>query len=183
MLDGDERAFEEFFDANFDRVFRFAARRVSDEATAEDIAQATLVAGIRKLHTWRGEAALFTWLCSICRREVTAHFERTKRTVARSLPEDDPLAAALLDQIAAGEWNPEEAAHHSEIARRVQLTLDYLPGRYGDLLEWKYLHGLTVIEIAERLGHSVKAVESMLTRARAAFREGFTSLSGSWEAP
>ena len=182
MLAGDERAFEEFFDANFDRVFRFAARRVSDEAAAEDIAQTTLVTGIRKLHTWRGEAALFTWLCAICRREVMAHLARSNRTAARALPEDDPLAAALLDQIAAAEWNPEEAAEHREIARRVQLTLDYLPGRYGDLLEWKYLQGLTVTEIAERLGQSAKAVESMLTRARAAFREGFT-LSGSWEAP
>jgi RNA polymerase sigma-70 factor (ECF subfamily) len=183
MLEGDERAFEEFFDANFDRVYRFAVRRVGDESAAEDIAQATLVTGIRKLQTWRGEAALFTWLCAICRREVMAHVERTKSAASRSLSEDDPRAVAPLDQIAASEWNPEEAAHHREIARRVQFTLDDLPGRYGDLLEWKYLHGLTVTEIAERLGQSGKAVESMLTRARAAFREGFTSLSGSWEAP
>ena len=74
MLRGDERAFDEFFDAYYDRVFRFAARRTGEADTAEDIAQATLVQAVRRLDTWRGEAALFTWLCSICRRELLAHF-------------------------------------------------------------------------------------------------------------
>ena len=56
---------------------------------------------------------------------------------------------------------------------------DYLPARYGDVLEWKYIQGLTMHEIAERLGgRSVKAIESLLTRARDAFREGFAALSG-----
>ena len=182
MLDGEEDAFETFFDTNFDRVFRFAARRVADPAAAEDIAQATLVTAIRKLHTWRGEAALFTWLCSICRREVIAHVARSGRVAALSLPEDEPLAAVVLEQLAAGNWNPEEEAQRNEIARRVHLTLDSLPSSYGDLLEWKYMHGLTVNEMAARLGHTVKSVESMLTRARAAFRQGFTEVPGSWEA-
>jgi RNA polymerase sigma-70 factor (ECF subfamily) len=62
------------------------------------------------------------------------------------------------------------------------MALDDLPDRYGDVLEWKYLHGLSVNEIAGRLGLTAKAAESMLTRARAAFREGFNTLTGSWEA-
>jgi RNA polymerase sigma-70 factor (ECF subfamily) len=63
----------------------------------------------------------------------------------------------------------------AEVARAVQVTLDALPRRYGDVLEWKYVLGLTVDEIAERLGLGPKAVESLLTRARQAFREGFAA--------
>lgn len=43
----------------------------------------------------------------------------------------------------------------------------------------KYTDGLSVKQIAERLGTSPKAVESLLTRARQAFRDGFASLAGS----
>jgi DNA-directed RNA polymerase specialized sigma24 family protein len=60
----------------------------------------------------------------------------------------------------------------------VQLTLDYLPARYGDALEWKYIEELSVGEIADRLGVGYKAAESLLTRARAAFRDAFSSVGG-----
>lgn len=183
MLGGEEHAFDEFFETNFDRVFRFALHRVGDPAAAEDIAQVALVTGIRRLHTWRGEAALFTWLCAICRREMMAHHARTSRAPAVRALDDDLVAAAGLENLSSAESSPEDAAVRAEMSRRVQLTLDYLPGRYGDVLEWKYLEGLTVNEIAARLGLSAKAVESMLTRARAAFREGFGSLPGAWETP
>ena len=47
---------------------------------------------------------------------------------------------------------------------------------YGDALEWKYLEGLAVREIADRLGLTAKAAESLLARAREAFRDGFSAL-------
>jgi RNA polymerase sigma-70 factor (ECF subfamily) len=177
MLAGDERAFDEFFEVNFDRVFRFAVRRTGDPEVAQDVAQATLVTGVRKLHTWRGESALFTWLCAICRRELAAHWKRTSRQPPPGAFDDEPEARALLEQIAAGGDGPERQLERREIARLVQATLDYLPDRYGDLLEWKYLDGCPVAEIAARLRATPKAVESMLTRARQAFRDGFTELS------
>jgi len=60
----------------------------------------------------------------------------------------------------------------------IRAALDYLPAPYGDILEWKYLHDLPIAEIAGRLGRSPKAVESLLTRAREAFRETFSLLTG-----
>ena len=72
---------------------------------------------------------------------------------------------------------PESALHRKELARLVQVTLDALPRAYGDALEWKYLEGLSVSEIALRLNLGLKAAESLLTRARQAFRDGFTTLT------
>ena len=43
------------------------------------------------------------------------------------------------------------------------------------MLEWKYIDSLSVNEIASRLGTTTKAAESLLTRARNAFREAFTA--------
>ena len=60
----------------------------------------------------------------------------------------------------------------------VWAVLDHLPVRYGNALQWKYIQGLSVREIASRLGASPKAAESLLTRARQAFRDGFAAVAG-----
>ena len=57
-----------------------------------------------------------------------------------------------------------------------QPFLGFLPERYGDVLEWKYIDGLTVEEIGARLAIGTKAAESCLTRARIAMREAMLAL-------
>jgi len=178
MLAGDERAFAEFFDGYFPGLFRFALARLDrSEDAAEEVAQATLCAAIRKLSTYRGEAALFTWLCTFCRHEIAAHWRRRGRDRAVvDLVEDDPEVAAALDSLSA-EGSPEAALARDETRRLVHVLLDRLPPKYASALEWKYVDGISVNDIAERLGLSSKAAESMLTRAREAFREGFAVLT------
>lgn len=86
------------------------------------------------------------------------------------LVEDLPEVRAALDSL--------DALQKRETARLVQVVLDRLPSRYGDALEWKYIEGLSVAEIAERLGVATKAAESLLSRARAAFRDAFSAVQG-----
>lgn len=174
LLARDERAFAEFFDTYAPRIFRFAMRRAGDEDLAEEITQTTLIAAVGKLKTWRGEASLFTWLCTIARRQIVDHWRKTARQPELHSLDDHPDVRAALESLASENDGP-DALIDGRIAERVQITLDYLPDRYGDVLEWKYLQGLSVNEIAERLATTPKAVESTLTRARQAFREGFAS--------
>ena len=178
LLARDERAFAEFFDTYAPRLFRFAMRRAGDEDLAEEITQTTLIAAVGKLKTWRGEASLFTWLCTISRRQLVDHWRKTARQPELRPLDDDPDLRAALESLASGGEGTDAAdtaLDGRRLAERVQITLDYLPDRYGDVLEWKYLQGLSVNEIAERLASTPKAVESTLTRARQAFREGFAS--------
>jgi RNA polymerase sigma-70 factor (ECF subfamily) len=179
MLEGDERAFDAFFDAAFQRVYRFALRRVGDPDTAEDVAQATLIAAMRRLASWRQEASLFTWLCTICRHEIAAHFARLGRRQDLHVRDDDPDLRVTLETLVDDLHAPDREFERRQLAQLVKLTLDFLPHRYGDLLEWKYIEGLSVAEIAARLGSTPKAVESALTRARDAFRTGFANVARS----
>jgi RNA polymerase sigma-70 factor (ECF subfamily) len=182
MLAGDDRAFTEFFDGFFPGLFRFAVARMGrDEDAAEEVVQATLAAAIAKLGTFRGEAALFTWLCTFCRHEISAFYRRTGRDhAAVALAEDDPEVSAALESLSAvSDAGPEAALRRDETARLVHVLLDRLPPRYAAALEWKYIDGLSVNEIAARLELTSKAAESMLTRAREAFREGFATLARS----
>ena len=179
MLAGQERAFDDFFDEYFRRLMRFAMTRMNrDAAGAEEVVQSTLMGAITKMGTWRGEASLFTWLCSFCRHEISAFYERANRQPPSiDLAEESPEARAILESLTAPlDDGPERALGRQEVARLVHVTLDQLPGHYASVLEWKYIQGLPVVEIASRLGVSPKAAESLLTRAREAFRDGFSGL-------
>jgi RNA polymerase sigma-70 factor (ECF subfamily) len=184
VLGGDEAAFEELFDRYFPRLFRFALPRLDGhEDIAEEVVQCTLIRALEHLHTYRGEAALLTWLCTICRHEIASWHARTGRLREVSFVAEEPDVRATLDALAALDpHGPEAALHRRELSDFVQVTLDHLPGRYGDVLEWRYLQGLSVTEIADRLGVGYKAAESLLGRARTAFRHAIT-LAGEWAVP
>lgn len=178
MLDGDQESFEQFFRDSFGALFRFALSRLGgDEELAREIVQSTVLAAIESLESYRGEATLLTWMMSICRFQIHGHFRREGRsppTVA--LVEETAEVRSVLESLAAGLEGPEEALRSKEVARLVHLTLDRLPARYGRVLEWKYFEGLPVKDIAERLEVAPKAAESVLSRAREAFRTGFAAL-------
>ena len=176
LISGDEAAFAEFFDGHFPALYRFALVRLNRDAdAAEEVVQATLCKAIPKLKTYRGEASLLTWLCTFCRHEISDHLRRSPRRQVE-LIEEQPEIAAALQSLTASLAGPEGSLLSREIARLVHVVLDQLPQPYARALEWKYAEGLPVKEIAGRLGVSPKAAESLLTRAREAFRDGFTTL-------
>jgi RNA polymerase sigma-70 factor (ECF subfamily) len=178
MMAGDQEAFERFFAASFAPLYRFAVARLPEPEAAEDVVQTALSRAVRKLGTYRGEAALLTWLHTFCRHEISAWYEqRARRSGEIDLVEELPEVRAALESL-AHDADPHQQLRRDELGRLVQATLDALPGRYGDVLEWKYIEGLAVAEIAERLGVGLKAAESTLTRARNAFRDGFLAVGG-----
>jgi len=179
MLAGEERAFSEFFTAYFAPLYRFSLSRLDgDVAAAEDVVQNAMTRGVAKLATYRGEATLMTWLCTFCRHEISAWWRRQSREPSRpNLPEDIADIEAALESLAlASDNDPERRAKRNETARLVHVALDRLPRNYADVLDWKYIEAVPVSNIAVRLGVSAKAAESLLTRARDAFREAFTAL-------
>lgn len=179
LRNGDEPAFEAFFAEFFPRLYRFARVRLGgDDDAAEEVAQVTLIKALAKLGTYRGEAALFTWLCTFCRHEIAGWFERNGKDSRLVRADDSAETRVVFEAIAAlSRDDPEQEYERRELSRLVHMTLDHLPQHYGDALAWKYLEDIDVDEIARRLGVGYKAAESLLTRARQAFREAFTPMA------
>jgi len=175
---GDAEAFDAFFKEYFPRLFRFTLTRTNGNADlAEEVVQQTMCKVVRKMDKFRGEALLFTWLCQICRNELAAVFRRHGIREELTVPyEDVPEVRAALESITARPNDPEAIRTADELARFVRVTLAHLPGNYSSALELKYIRGCSVDEIGEHLNISTKAAESILSRARAAFKEGFRSL-------
>jgi RNA polymerase sigma-70 factor (ECF subfamily) len=180
LLAGDQRAFERFFEENFARLYRFAIVRLADDPDgAREVVQVTLTRAIRKIGTFRAESALFTWLCAICRNEINDWLRRQGRYRDHIvLVEDYPDVKAAVDSLAApGYASPEGHYQRVELLRLIQVALDRLPPRYGDVLEWKYVEGHSVQEIATRLDLGVAATQSLLARAKRAFADVYSTMA------
>jgi RNA polymerase sigma-70 factor (ECF subfamily) len=178
LIAGNEREFDRFFTEYFERLFRFAITRLdADEQAAQDIVQTTLINAMRGIAGYRGEASMFTWLCQICRNEINAHF----RKLARSVPvvaEDDDNIRPILEALESEPGNdPDKQYQGLQLSRLIQEVLDHLPANYGNALEWKYIEGFSVTEIAERLEVTELAAQSTLARARNAFREALVKIT------
>lgn len=181
MVGGEESAFQQFADVYIPRLHRFAMNRLNqDRELAREMVQATVVKAIDKMETFRGDSALMTWLCACCRSEIAMHFRSEGRGGPRQVFDE------ATGPVSSG-WGPtrlglpEVALLRADAARQVHQALDQLPPRYGRALEWKYLDELPVKEIAARLDLSPKAAESLLTRARNAFRTIFAASAGDGE--
>jgi RNA polymerase sigma-70 factor (ECF subfamily) len=176
LRDGDEGAFDEFWRSHADRLFRFALSRCGGNAElARDTVQAALCKALENLEAYRGSGSLFSWICGICRHEVAARARTRQRRGPHLSLDVESGADSLLNALLSAADTPEAALLRSEARVRVHDALDRLPHRHARALEWKYATGLSVREIAQRLELSEKAAESLLTRARIAFRSAFSA--------
>jgi RNA polymerase sigma-70 factor, ECF subfamily len=158
---GEPEAVRGFIDAIGPTVYGFVFARVGgNEAVAEDLLQETLVEALRSAHTFRGDAALRTWACTIARRRLARHYEKERRqAVAES-------GLALLGALGDGDGSRDELERRDEIVR----AMGRLPAVHRQVLVLKYLDDLSVGEIASELGRTPVQVQSLLQRARDGLR-------------
>jgi RNA polymerase sigma-70 factor, ECF subfamily len=163
---------EALLDRHFEQVYAYVAYRVAPDAeAARDITQDVFLAACRSADSLQNEAAALGWLRAIARSRVADHFRSAARRGETLAP---PEALAELPAAESG------AAYDEPQVRAMQVShvMRALPDDYGDVLEEKYLEGRSVRDMAARRGQSEKAVESMLTRAREAFRETWRRMHG-----
>jgi RNA polymerase sigma-70 factor (ECF subfamily) len=173
MSAGEQRAFDEFFRSNVPRLAAFTARRSGlNAASVEDIVQNTLIKAVRNLRSYRGEASLFTWLTQICRHELADVTRKAARRPAHVSLHELHQVQRLSYQLRLPTSQEPASEVEAELHRAaVMKTLNALPERYALALEAKYGDGLSVEETATILGVTSVAAQSLLARAREAFRE------------
>ncbi len=150
-------------------VWRFVYRRVDqDRHLAEDIVSESVLALVRAIGKGVEIEYPSAWLRQVATRRIQDHFRAAARV------------AHLMEhavETASHETAETPATEHDAKLRRQEVrdVLDQLaePARLS--LEWKYIDGLSVRVIADRLGVTEKSVESILFRARKQFRERMQS--------
>ena len=170
-------------------LFSFCFYRVGKRRDlCEEVVQETMVMAIRTLAAYEprrsggrgGGGSMFGWLTGLARNEIQRVLRRERGTV--SLEELwARMDRELLEVFARVESEAfsEELLRREETVEMVNATMSQLPPHYRECLEKKYVQGKSVREMAGGMGVSEKAVESLLTRAREAFRGTFTALARS----
>lgn len=163
-------------------LYRFCLYRVGrNHHLCEEVVQETLLRAIRRLRRYDPERSggdIFPWLTGLARNEIRRVLarERSPAGLVEFWTRMDEQLLSLYAMLASEPF-ADELLERAETREMVNATMAQLPPRYGEALEAKYVDGRSVREIASTLGTSVKAAESLLTRARAAFRATFTALA------
>ena len=139
-------------------VRRTIARRVSDEAVRDDLAQEVFMRVHERLAQVRDEERLAAWVGRITSNVIADHYRRR------------PPPAAPVDDVPAAE--PEDDRSMTQmLATWVAASVADLPSPYREVLELTELQGLTQREAAQRLGRSLPAIKSQVLRGRAKLLE------------
>jgi RNA polymerase sigma-70 factor (ECF subfamily) len=165
VLSGDMAAWRTWYAQHFDQLADYARWRCGGLLDlADDVIQETWLTAVRRLRTFDPDKGPFgAWLRGIAANAARNCIRARRRESKRSRPlrPGEDLPAATPDPVAV------------EKAERSALALAALPDHYEAVLRAKYLDQLTVEQIAVQSNTSPKAVESLLTRARQAFRGAY----------
>ena len=156
---GDRSASRELVQMYSGKVARFAAALLNDSVQGEDIAHDVILRLWRGAGQWQGRGTIMGWLRTAAYRASVDKIRKDHRL----LSDPDGDITNLIEDCSP---SPEDLARGAEISLEIEAILSRLPYRQRSALILSYQDGLSGAEIAEVLGVSIEAVESLLARGR-----------------
>ena len=152
-----DRAFERLYRKHAGDVYRYALVVMRNESDAEDVTQTTFMNAYRAMERGERPRQPQNWLITIAHNVCRQRFRQSQRRPSEVAYEEE-LAEATVDEDAISAEDIRRALGHLAFNQRSALVMRELEGR-------------SYQEIAEILGVSVSAVETLIFRARRALRE------------
>lgn len=152
-------------DAEVGNLYGYILRRCGDRALAEDLTADVILRAVRETKQARSMVTP-AWLVTVARNRLVDHWRSAAREGRRMR-----LAWSSPD---ADEWTDDGTPVEPET---VNQAMRRLAPDHQAVLSLRYLDDLSVPEVAAALGRSVHATESLLVRARRAFRTSYVELS------
>ena len=152
------------YDEAVDEVFRYLRARCGNRAIAEDLTADTFLAAVGQIQRNAVDEVTVAWLIGIARHKLVDHWRRLERR-PRTIQLDD--SKATHD---SGVPNGEEVWDTVIDREHVDAVMAELGEHHRSALVLRYFDGLPVPEVADHLGRTVHATETLLVRARRQFR-------------
>lgn len=169
---GDHQAFELLMRRHNRRLYRLARATLRDGADAEDALQEAYLAAYHSIGSYRGDAALSTWLSRLVLNECLGRLRRAKRR-DKIVPirGGDALETEQLVSMDARKDAPDETTMRAEVRALIERRLDQLPEEFRLVFVLRSVEELSVEEAAQCLGIPEATVRSRHFRARSLLRE------------
>jgi RNA polymerase sigma-70 factor (ECF subfamily) len=156
---GDQEAFECLLARHLDSIHRYTSRLVGNSADADDLAQETFIRVWQRANTYQpGKARLATWLHTIA-HNLCIDLIRRPRPVAET-----------PDELPHDTDGPDQHVENGELSARLNSAIRHLPESQRYALTLCHIQGFSNKEAAAVLGVNLRALESLLARARKSLR-------------
>lgn len=166
VLRGDRKATADFVTHCADEVFSYVRSRLAPRYDqVDDLVQEVFLAAWKSLRQYRGEGGLRGWMVGVARHKVEDYYRRCPRAPA-SLGDADPVAGTVATMP-----DFQEALDRDRLRRKTLRIMQELPEQYRLVLMWRYWEKASARDMAVKTGKTEKAIERLLARARAEFRE------------
>jgi RNA polymerase sigma-70 factor (ECF subfamily) len=148
--------------------------KLQAKADPSDLVQETCLMDARDLPQFRGEtvAELVAWLRQILANTGAAMIRKYKGTQSRDVGREqqfeqqlDRSSIALGRLLTSPESSPSRIASRREAAVVLADTLARLPEEYREVLVLFHLEGLSLAEVAARMGRTIPSIRGLRTRA------------------
>lgn len=160
-----EDAFRAFYERTLPRIFGYLLHRCGgDRSVAEEITQQAFTEAVRQRDAFDGRSDAVTWLTAIARHKMADHYRRLDKEERRRL-------RLVVKEIATD--SDGRAWQRIDEREAIIAALGTLPALQRAVLVLHYADGLSVREISGEIGKSESSVESLMTRARDAFRRSY----------
>jgi RNA polymerase sigma-70 factor, ECF subfamily len=172
---GEATAVEHLVAAYGDRAYRLAARITRTAQDAEEVVQDAFWTVVRKIDTFRGEAAFGSWFYRIVANTAYGKLRGgSKRRAEVSLDEVLPYFDASGHHAhSVADWSVavEDVSRQAELREVLISAIDELPPAYRTVLVLRDVEGLSPSEIGKALEISVSSVKTRVHRARLFLRK------------
>jgi len=168
-VDGDPAAFGILFARHRDRLWAVALRTCADPEDAADALQEGMIAAFRRADSFRGDAAVTTWLHRVVVNASLDRLRRKKVRAADALPDDleDHADRGSVLTSSSDDDDPVLRSERSEVQHQVLAALRELPEEQRAALVLVDMEGYSVEDTARMLGVAVGTVKSRCSRGRA----------------
>src|SRR5687767_6388937 len=174
ILEGQRTACDDLVHRWSARILAFCHARVGNYHLAEDLAQESLLRGLRGLPTLQSPEQFGTWLCGIALR-VCRDWRRAKSS--SQVPFTVLSARGRTDELAATAQDAAEAnVDRMDEVRRLLEEVESLAEQHREILMLYYYQDVTYRELADMLGVSTATVNARLTQARSILRERLSAM-------
>jgi RNA polymerase sigma-70 factor (ECF subfamily) len=157
------------------RLYRLARSIVRNNVEAEDVLQEAYMRAFAHLESFRGDAALSTWLSRIVINEALGRLRKRRRAAAAEIPdgrrEGNGGADIIPFPLVSSEADPERTMAQRQILNLVERATDDLPEIYRTVFVARVIEGLSMEETSDLLGIKPETVKTRLFRARRLVRE------------
>lgn len=165
---GDESAFKQIMNRYEKAIYFNILKTVKDVEEAEDLTSITFQKIFANIKSFKPEYAFSTWLFNIA-KNTAIDFLRKKQLDTKSIDvtnDEEGNESGEVINVKDTEANPEEKIVKSQKAELVRKALAKLAPKYKDVLKMRYFDGLSMEEIAEKLGIPVNTVKVNVFRAK-----------------